>query len=90
MGKFIAGLIIGGVAGILAMAANPNLPQELRVSLAGLTAAVMRNAEETAEQLGDAAEDLADEAGEAADAARPPAATAPAAPTEGQKTGVSL
>jgi hypothetical protein len=82
MGKFVVGLIIGVVVGILAVTANPNLPQELRVSLASLTALVMRSAEETADELGDAAEDLADGAGETAEAAKPP--KAPVAPADGQ------
>lgn len=96
MGKFITGLIIGVIVGILAVTANPNLPQELRVSLASLTALVMRRAEETAEELGDAAEDLADGAGETADVPKPPAdtakppATAPVAPTDGAEAGQSL
>jgi gas vesicle protein len=68
MGKFLVGLIIGVVVGILAMTANPNLPQELRVNLAGLTALVMRNAQETAEHVGNAAEELAKKDGRAADA----------------------
>jgi hypothetical protein len=89
MGKFITGLIIGVIGGILAVTADPNLPQELRISLASLTAVVMRRAEETAEELGDAAEDLADGAGEPADAAKPPA-KAPVAPTDGGEAGQSL
>jgi hypothetical protein len=80
MGKFLLGLIIGLIVGILAMTVNPNLPQELRASLASLTAQVMRSAGETADDLGNAAEDLADE-GERPDA-KPPAATAPAAPAD--------
>jgi Tfp pilus assembly protein PilX len=52
MGKFIAGLIVGVVVGILAMTVNPNLPEELRVSLASLTALVMRSAAEQALRRG--------------------------------------
>jgi gas vesicle protein len=59
MGKFIIGLIVGIVVGVLAMTANPNLPEELRASLANLTAQVMRTAGDTAEDLGNAAEDAA-------------------------------
>jgi gas vesicle protein len=89
MGKFVVGLIIGVVVGILAMTVNPNLPEELRVSLASLTALVMRSAEETAEELGDAAEDLADGAGETAESVKPPA-EGPVAPADGRETGQSL
>ena len=79
MGKFIIGLVIGIVVGILAMTANPNLPEQLRASLASLTAQVMRTAGQTAEDLGDAAEDAADDAGRAVDT-EAPGETAPAAP----------
>jgi gas vesicle protein len=89
MGKFITGLIIGVIGGILAVTADPNLPQELRISLASLTAVVMRRAEETAEELGDAAEDLADGAGETAESVKPPA-EGPVAPADGRETGQSL
>jgi gas vesicle protein len=76
MAKFLTGLIIGIVVGVLAMAANPDLPQDLRVTLANLTAQIMRTAGETAEEVGDAAEELADEATEA----DIPPATEPGAP----------
>ena len=33
MGKFLLGLIIGVVVGVLAMAYNPNLPEEVRAGL---------------------------------------------------------
>jgi hypothetical protein len=62
------------------MTLNPNLPQELRASLASLTAQVMRTASETADEVGNAAEDLADE-GERPNA-KPPAEAAPAAPAD--------
>jgi gas vesicle protein len=83
MGKFVIGLIVGIVVGAVAISANPNLAEELRVSLANLTAQVMRTAGETAEDLGNAAE----EAGRAVDTEAPvettpavPRETAPAAP----------
>jgi len=83
MGKFVIGLIVGIVVGAVAISANPNLAGELRVSLANLTAQVMRTAGETAEDLGNAAE----EAGRAVDTEAPvetmpavPRETAPAAP----------
>ena len=38
MGKFILGLIVGVIVGVLAMTVNPNLPEQLRTSLANLTA----------------------------------------------------
>lgn len=75
MGKFVIGLIIGGIAGIMAMTVNPNLAQELRGSLASVTALVMRSAEEAAEDVGDAAEGVSNEAG---DTARPTTRDAPA------------
>jgi gas vesicle protein len=78
MGKFIIGLIVGIVVGVLAMTANPNLPEELRASLANLTAQVMRTAGDTAEDLGNAAEDAADDAGRAVDT-EAPGETAPPA-----------
>jgi hypothetical protein len=76
MGKFLIGLVVGMALGVLAMAANPDLPQELRANLASLTALGMRNAGEAADELGDAAEELAADA-------KPPAATAPVAPADG-------
>jgi hypothetical protein len=76
MGKFLLGLIVGIVVGVLAMTVNPNLPEELRA----LTVQVMRGAGEAADELGNAAEDLADEAEQPE--AEPPAATPPAQPTE--------
>ena len=65
MGKFIVGLVIGVVAGIAAMTVNPDLPHDLRVAIAERTAALMRTAGETAEELGDAAEEVAEEVGHA-------------------------
>jgi hypothetical protein len=62
MGKFLLGLIIGVVVGVLAMAYNPNLPQDVRTTLANLTGLVMRGTEEAAEGVGKAADEVADEA----------------------------
>jgi len=42
MGRFVLGLIIGLVVGVLAMTYNPNLPQEVRSGLTELAALVMR------------------------------------------------
>jgi gas vesicle protein len=81
MGKFVFGLIIGVVVGVVAMSTNPNLAEELRVSLANLTAQVMRSAGQTADELGNAAEDAADEPAPPA-ATEPPAETAPTAPAD--------
>jgi hypothetical protein len=66
MGKFLLGLIIGVVVGVLAMSYNPNLPEEVRTGLAEVTALVMRGTERVAETVGGAADQAADEAGEAA------------------------
>ena len=65
MGKFLLGLIIGVIVGVLAMAYNPDLPEEVRTALASVTALVMRGAEEAADAVGDAADEVADEAREA-------------------------
>ncbi len=66
MGKFLLGLVIGVVVGVLAMAYNPNLPQEVRTGLVEVTALVMRGTERVAETVGGAADEAAEEAGEAA------------------------
>jgi hypothetical protein len=66
MGKFLLGLVIGVVVGVLAMAYNPNLPEEVRAGLVEVTALVMRGTERIAETVGGVAEEAADEAGEAA------------------------
>jgi gas vesicle protein len=66
MGKFLLGLVIGVIVGVLAMAYNPNLPEEVRTGLAEVTALVMRGTERVAETVGGAADEAADEAGEAA------------------------
>jgi gas vesicle protein len=81
MGKFILGLIVGVVVGAVAISANPNLAEELRVSLANLTAQAMRTAGETAQDLGDAAEEAADAAGRAVDT-EAPVETTPAVPRD--------
>ena len=65
MGKFILGLIVGAVLGVFVMTVNPNLPEELRVGLANVTALVMRGAENAAEGVGEAADEIANEAEEA-------------------------
>jgi hypothetical protein len=66
MGKFVLGLIIGLIVGVLAMAFNPNLPQEVRAGLTELTALVMRGTERAADAVGGAADEAAEQAGEAA------------------------
>jgi hypothetical protein len=82
MGKFLLGLIIGLVVGVLAVAYNPNLPEEIRTAVANVTGLVMRGTEEAAEGIGEAADEVADEArratggtGEAVDAPEPAPAT---------------
>jgi hypothetical protein len=82
MGKFLLGLIIGVIVGVLAMAYNPNLPQEVRAGLTELTALVMRGTERVAETVGGVAEEAADEAGEAAQEAEGEAAGQPGAVVE--------
>jgi gas vesicle protein len=69
MGRFLLGLIVGAILGILAMSMNPDLPQQLRVTLANLTGLVMRGVEEAADKVGDAADEAADKVGDAADEA---------------------
>jgi gas vesicle protein len=66
MGKFLLGLVIGAIVGVLAMAYNPDLPAEVRTSLANVTALVMRGTERVAETVGGVADEAAEEAGEAA------------------------
>ena len=66
MGKFLLGLVIGVVVGVLAMAYNPNLPEEVRTGLVEVTALVMRGTARVAEAVGGAADEAAEEAGEAA------------------------
>jgi hypothetical protein len=63
------------------MTVNPDLPQQLRATLANLTGLAMRGAEEAAEKVGEAAGEAADEVeqrtGGAQDDAGQPAAPAP-------------
>jgi hypothetical protein len=66
MGKFVLGLIVGLIFGVLAMAYNPNLPEEVRAGLTELTALVMRGTERAADAVGGAADEAAEQAGEAA------------------------
>jgi hypothetical protein len=66
MGKFVFGLIVGLIVGVLAMAYNPNLPEEVRAGLTEVTALVMRGTERAAEAVGGAADEAAEQAGEAA------------------------
>lgn len=62
MGRFLLGLIVGVVLGVLATAYSPNLVAEARAGLASLTALVMRGAEQAAETVDEVAEDVANEA----------------------------
>ena len=66
MGKFLLGLIIGVVVGVLAMAYNPDLPEKVRAGLVEMTALVMRGTQRVADTVGGVADKAADEAGEAA------------------------
>lgn len=66
MGKFLLGLIIGLIVGVLAMAYNPDMPQEVRSGLDEATALVMRGTERVADTVGELAGETAEEAGEAA------------------------
>ena len=66
MGKFLLGLVIGVVVGVLAMAYNPNFPEEVRTGLVEVTALIMRGTERVAETVGGAADEAAEQAGEAA------------------------
>jgi hypothetical protein len=86
MGKFLLGLIIGLVVGVLVVAYNPNLPDEVRATLANLTGLVLRGTEEAAQGIGEAADEVADEARQATDRETGDAVDAPpepATPTEG-------
>ena len=65
MGKFLLGLVIGVIVGVLAMTYNPNLPEEVRTGLAEVTALVMRGTERAADAVGEAADEVRDEAREA-------------------------
>ena len=70
MGKFLLGLVIGVIVGVLVVAYNPNLPDEVRTTLASLTGLVLRGTEEAAKGIGKAADEVADEAREATDGER--------------------
>jgi hypothetical protein len=80
MGKFLLGLIIGVMVGVLVVAYNPNLPDEVRATLASLTGLVLRGTEEAAEGIGKAADEVADEAREATDGETGEAIDAPPEP----------
>jgi hypothetical protein len=66
MGKFLLGLILGVVVGVIATAYNPNLPAAARATLANVTALVMRGTEKAAETVGGVADEAAQDAGRAA------------------------
>jgi hypothetical protein len=85
MGKFLLGLVIGLVVGVLAAAYNPGLPEDVRTTLASVTGLVLRGTEEAAEGIGKAADEVADEARKATDGEPGEAVDAPSAPatTEG-------
>ena len=64
MGKFLLGLIVGLVVGVLAMAYNPDLPADVRAALAGVSRLVLRGTEEAAEQVRETADEVSKEARE--------------------------
>lgn len=66
MGRFLVGLIIGAIVGVLAVGYNPEWADRLHEALTDATAAVMRGTEEAAETVGEAANEAADEAEQAA------------------------
>jgi hypothetical protein len=66
MGRFLMGLILGVLLGMVATTYNPNLPADVRAGLANVTALVMRGTERAAQAVGGAADRTAEEAGEAA------------------------
>jgi hypothetical protein len=82
MGKFVLGLVAGLIVGVLAMASNPDLPEDVRTALARVTGLVLRGTEEAAESIGEAADDVADEAREAT-GENPEAPTPRSGATEG-------
>jgi hypothetical protein len=63
MGRFLRGLILGVILGMVATTYNPNLPADLRAGLANVTALVMRGTERAAQAVGGAADRTAEEAG---------------------------
>jgi type II secretory pathway pseudopilin PulG len=83
MGKFLLGLVIGLIVGVLAVTFSPSLAEDVRTGLASLAGLVMRGVEEAAEGVGQAADEVVDEAREAAggEAERDP--EAPAEPATG-------
>jgi hypothetical protein len=82
MGKFLLGLVLGVILGVIAVAYNPNLPAEVRTTLANVTALVMRGTEKVAETVGGAADEAAEKAGEAAREAETEAPRQPGAVVE--------
>jgi hypothetical protein len=81
MGKFLLGLVVGLVVGVLAMAYNPDLPEDVRAALAGVSSLVLRGTEEAAEQVEETAGEVAKEAREVT----PEETRAPSAPSEGSE-----
>lgn len=65
MARFIVGLIIGVIVGVVWVAYEPDVGQQVRGTLQGATDTVLRGTEEAAEEVGDAAGEAADGAGEA-------------------------
>ena len=66
MAKFVLGLVVGLVVGVLAMAYNPDLLEDTQTALERVTGLVLRGTEEAAEKIGEAADEVAEEAREAA------------------------
>jgi hypothetical protein len=66
MVKFVLGLLVGLVVGVLAMASNPDLLEETRAGLAHVSGLVLRGTEQAAEKVGEVAGEVAEEAREAA------------------------
>ena len=84
MGKFLLGLVIGVIMGVLAVTYSPSLAEDVRGGLASLTALVMRGAEEAAEGLEEATDEAREATGDT-DEAPPPASVTEGAelPAEG-------
>jgi hypothetical protein len=73
MGRFLLGLIVGLVVGVLAMAYNPDLPEDVRAAVARVSSLVLRGTEEAAETVEETAGEVAKGAREATgEAARAP------------------
>ncbi|HZA66775.1 MAG TPA: hypothetical protein VE592_07485 [Geminicoccaceae bacterium] len=64
MGKFLLGLVVGLVVGVLAMAYNPGLTEDVRAALVSVSSLVLRGTEEAAEQVKETADEAAKEARE--------------------------